>query len=66
MSGSLLDVKVIAKLDKTGKSFTFELQILDDNGDDITDMFRLYARFEEADIGKKDCIEAVIVKKATA
>ncbi|MGY6156644.1 hypothetical protein [Paraburkholderia graminis] len=65
MSGSLLDVKVIARLDKTGKGFTFEIQVLDDNGEDITSMFRFYARLEEADIDNKDCIEAVILKKAT-
>jgi uncharacterized protein YbbK (DUF523 family) len=64
MSGSLLDVKVTAKLDKTGKGFKFELQITDDNGEDITDMFRFYASLEESDIDRTDCIDAVIVKKS--
>ncbi|SAK46441.1 hypothetical protein AWB76_00913 [Caballeronia temeraria] len=61
---SVFNVKVIAKLNKDGKSCTFEMQVLDDLQQDITDMFRFYARFEEEDIGNAR-IDAVIVKRKT-
>jgi hypothetical protein len=62
MSESVFDVKVTAKLDKLGKRFIFEIAVFDDNGEDITSCFRFYARLEEADIERKDLLEAVITK----
>ncbi|MCI1046949.1 hypothetical protein [Caballeronia zhejiangensis] len=60
---SLFSVQVTAKLHKFGKHCIFEIQVFDDNGVDITDMFRFYAKLTEKDIGAKDVIDAVITKK---
>ncbi|MEZ0602963.1 hypothetical protein ACAX43_12530 [Paraburkholderia sp. IW21] len=60
---SVFNVIVVAKVDKCGKRFIFEMQVLDDNGEDITDLFAFYARFAEKDVGREDVIDAVIVKK---
>jgi hypothetical protein len=63
MDESVFNVSVVAKLDKTGKRCTFEMQVFDDLGNDITEWFVFYAKFNEADIGRTDVIDAVIVKK---
>jgi hypothetical protein len=62
MSESLFDVKVTAKLDKLGKKLIFEIQVKDDNGEDITRLFRFFTRLEESDIDNNDLIDAIITK----
>jgi hypothetical protein len=62
MSESLFDVKVNAKLDKLGKKLIFEIQVKDDNGEDITSLFRFFARLEESDIDNKDLIDVTVTK----
>jgi hypothetical protein len=60
---SLFDVTVHAKLDRVGQQLIFEMQIKDDSGTDITDIFRLFARMEAADMISKDCIDVLIKKR---
>jgi hypothetical protein len=62
MSESLFDVKVNAKLDKLGKKLIFEIQVKDEEGTDLTSLFRFFTRLEESDIDNKDLIDVTVVK----
>jgi hypothetical protein len=62
MSTSLFDVKVTAKLDKIGKKLIFEIQVKDEEGTDLTSLFRFFTRLEESDIDNKDLIDVTVIK----
>jgi hypothetical protein len=59
---SIFDVEVVVKLDKARSGFVFNIKVRDENGADITSLFRFYAKQEPSDIGRTDCLDAVIKK----
>jgi len=57
----MFDVQVTARLEAA--SLIFEIQVRDEEGNDLTDLFRFYSRFEEEDIGNPDRIDVTIKKR---